>query len=498
MPDQSTNTSDDLDGMEGLDEGLGKLAQSNLGFFRELHKSEQPLASETLWVHVVHGTWANPENSKVRPTWSEPGGSLEKAIRSYAAPDLFQKVRFANVPPWSGRNSFGARNQAVQDLNKYFNDVLFDPGKTFARHLVIAHSHGGTVAAEALRNLGPLASEFAGFVTLGTPFVQRVQSFEPPNEITFDSLTGLFAPAVALFFSLSLAIAFGLEKFFWLAGLWLVYAFVPASLCQIRKLSSFGWALCSITPLIALVLFWLALGGKDLESLLASSLVAAVVSLYLGPKLSSGAVRFLNASDSADSEEQMPRPIEVPLLAIRAPGDEASLAIAAASGAIFLSDTIRGVGSKLYTRIPERWGALLSWAIPLGLTLTMISAIFWQDSWPAVKYVRLAGSIAFLAPYAAISFVLIVILAFKFSAVILMAIACGWEAFEAPGIMKVYAEPLPRSRESLKRPMTLRMTFPTAADLDAMKKKSSLRHSIYEYPSVQEYLASWILSFIPQ
>jgi hypothetical protein len=98
----------------------------------------------------------------------------------------------------------------------------------------------------------------------------------------------------------------------------------------------------------------------------------------------------------------------------------------------------------------------------------------------------------------AISFALIVILALKFTAVTLTAIACGWEAFEAPGMIRVYAEPLPRTREPLKRPMTLRMTFPTAADLDMIKRSSGLRHSIYEYPSVQKYLAFWILSFIPR
>jgi hypothetical protein len=93
--------------------------------------------------------------------------------------------------------------------------------------------------------------------------------------------------------------------------------------------------------------------------------------------------------------------------------------------------------------------------------------------------------------------VLIMILTLKFSAVTLLAIACGWEAFEAPGFIRVYAEPLPRSREALKRPMTLRMAFPTAADLHGMRKSAGLRHSIYEYPSVQKHLALWIESFIP-
>jgi hypothetical protein len=347
MPEQPTNTSDDFKEIEEIQEGIGKIGQKELAYFRDLHKREQPLTEKTLWIHVVHGTWANPENSKVRPTWSEPGGSLERALRSYGDPDLLKNVRFANVPPWSGRNSFSARYQAIQELNDYFRHVLHDPEKTFGRHLVIAHSHGGTVAAEALRDLGPLAREFAGFLTLGTPFVQRVQVFEPLNETTFDSITGIFAPAVALFFSLSLAIAFALEKFFWLAGLWLIYAFVPAILCRIRKVSALGWALCAITPPMALAFFWLVLGWHDFDVLLVSSFVSAFVTLFLGPKLASEAVRFRNSNDIADSEERLPTPIEVPLLAIRAPGDEASLAISAASGAVFISDTIRGAGLRL-------------------------------------------------------------------------------------------------------------------------------------------------------
>jgi hypothetical protein len=505
MPEQTAIISDDLREIENREDKLRKQVQKELATFRERHKREQTLTEETLWIHLVHGTWANPEKSKVRPTWSEPGGSLEmslreSALRKYAKSDLWEKVRFAKVPSWSGRNSFGARNQAVVDLQKYLHDVLYDPQKTFGRHLVIAHSHGGTVVAEALRNLGPLAREFSGFLTLGTPFVQRVRVFESPDEVSFDTLTGVFAPAVALFFSLSLAIDCAIDSLLWHAGLWLiyaglwmVYAFIPAFLCQIQKASGFGWALCSITPAMALAFFWLALAGKDFGNFWGSCLVAGFVAFHLAPKLK-GDVRFLNTKDKADSEEQLPRPIEVELVAIRAPGDEASLAISAASGAIFVSDTIRGIGTKLFTRFPGGWRTIL--AISIGVILVVVAARSWPPSWPAAQYVRLAGLIAFLGPFVTILSVLIIILALKFTAVTFMALACGPEAFEAPGLMRVYAEPLPRSSYPLKCPMTLRMTFPTAADLQMMKKSSGLRHSIYEYPSVQEYLTTWIHSFI--
>ena len=98
----------------------------------------------------------------------------------------------------------------------------------------------------------------------------------------------------------------------------------------------------------------------------------------------------------------------------------------------------------------------------------------------------------FIAPIVALTVAMIL----KFGATLLIALACGPEALEAPGITKVFAEPLPRSECALSAPATLRMVFPSSADLEALRQKDTLRHSVYEYPSVQEYVAEWILRHV--
>lgn len=481
---------DSDDGLRVLRDRIGETARQRLAFTRELARRQRPDGTApTLWVHVIHGTWANPEKAKVRPAWSEPGGSLEAALRTHGDAGTWQRVRFAVAPHWSGTNSFAARAAAAADLSAYFREVLFDHRTTFDRHVVVAHSHGGTVAAEALRDLGPLAEEFSGLLTLGTPFVQRVRKVEDASGVSFDSITGIYAHAVALFFAVTLALCLLFEGHYGLAAAAAVVALLPSVFARIPRLSLAAELMSSIIPLAALVVFLLEFDlwgpSGSLGMLFGSAVLSLLVAVFLAPHLMVlGSVRFLGESDGL-REDELPTPLKTDLLAIRAPGDEASLAISAASAAVWLSDSLSTLGFKAMGRA---LGKPLA-ACGVAMVLTVAGVLVFPDSAAWQLAASLTWSVPFIVPMALLMLTLLA----KSGASLLIALACGPEALQAPGVIKVFAEPLPRSVEGLDASATLRMVFPSSADLEALRLKGSLRHAIYDYPSVQRYVADWIL-----
>jgi hypothetical protein len=77
---------------------------------------------------------------------------------------------------WSGKNSFVARSRAAED----FRNRLLETSTLYpdARQVVIAHSHGGTVVAEALAGTSTLVSRvlppLAALICMATPFVYQI------------------------------------------------------------------------------------------------------------------------------------------------------------------------------------------------------------------------------------------------------------------------------------------------------------------------------------
>jgi hypothetical protein len=97
------------------------------------------------------------------PLWFEDGSDFQKEI----ADQLGGKVAFVGFL-WSGRNSIRARLRAARGLAERISQTATsEPG---ARQVVIAHSHGGNVAAHAVALLDP-SSRPAGVATLATPFL---------------------------------------------------------------------------------------------------------------------------------------------------------------------------------------------------------------------------------------------------------------------------------------------------------------------------------------
>jgi hypothetical protein len=116
-----------------------------------------PLSDPRVVVTLVHGTWAR------KTTWILPDSPLcQTLLRSVDAPVLFQRFM------WSGSNSISARRTAVRGLVTHLHTVI--ERWPLAAHYVVAHSHGGNVAFQALAD--PVLNErIRGLACLSTPFL---------------------------------------------------------------------------------------------------------------------------------------------------------------------------------------------------------------------------------------------------------------------------------------------------------------------------------------
>ena len=126
--------------------------------FRAGHMSDEAQEGDPeIVVTLVHGTWAR------RATWTMTGSELRSTLsRAANAPVAFQPF------VWSGRNSISARRRAVKDLTEHLRKAIEQAPK--AAHYIVAHSHGGNIAFQALAD--PLLNcRIAGLVCLSTPFL---------------------------------------------------------------------------------------------------------------------------------------------------------------------------------------------------------------------------------------------------------------------------------------------------------------------------------------
>src|SRR5437016_330262 len=97
------------------------------------------------------------------PLWFEEGSTFREEV----ACRVGGQVAFVQFD-WSGRNSLRARSKAAQGLAEQL--ARFATSEPDARQAVIAHSHGGNVAAHAVALLDADARP-AGIATLATPFL---------------------------------------------------------------------------------------------------------------------------------------------------------------------------------------------------------------------------------------------------------------------------------------------------------------------------------------
>lgn len=113
-------------------------------------------ADPTVVVLLVHGTWS------ANARWMRHDSALCHSIRAALPHETLHFVQFR----WSGRNSISARHKAA----KAFGTLVMESRSKWplAKHIVVAHSHGGAVALSAF-----LTSSAAvdGIACLSTPFL---------------------------------------------------------------------------------------------------------------------------------------------------------------------------------------------------------------------------------------------------------------------------------------------------------------------------------------
>lgn len=110
-----------------------------------------------LVVTLVHGTFAR------NAAWTKPQSLLSTTLTS-----TFNGQILLEAFNWSGWNSPVSRFNAAQNLKKRLLQLLVEHPQ--AKHFIIAHSHGGNVALEALRDRH-VAEGMSGVICLSTPFM---------------------------------------------------------------------------------------------------------------------------------------------------------------------------------------------------------------------------------------------------------------------------------------------------------------------------------------
>lgn len=108
-------------------------------------------------VFLVHGTFAR------HAAWTLSGSALRKSVaRGFNGPVAFHRLL------WSGANSVAARRAAARSLaTKLTASLERHPN---LRHYVIAHSHGGNIAMQALSQKPTLGAQ-CKLICLSTPFL---------------------------------------------------------------------------------------------------------------------------------------------------------------------------------------------------------------------------------------------------------------------------------------------------------------------------------------
>jgi hypothetical protein len=143
-----------------------------------------PLPS--LEMTFVHGTWGRGffPRRREKKRWFEPGGPFRKQLESALRDAGFPTVQSA-AELWSGSNSIRERDRAARSLAKRLKGQREQAPQ--ALRLVVAHSHGGNVAARAFAYMD---GDHRGIilVTLATPFLELFPSASPAHKFLWPAL----------------------------------------------------------------------------------------------------------------------------------------------------------------------------------------------------------------------------------------------------------------------------------------------------------------------
>lgn len=402
-------------------------------------------------IHLVHGTWPCGRGKKARERWDElRNGTLDPDRFWFVEGSRFcreiersagRSIKFVTFT-WSGENTFTDRHEAATQLHKHLADSL--RASPDAYHVVVAHSHGGTVAFEASTNPpSKWPQSLVGVLTMGTPFVALRESS--------GALAERVARATALRWGVALTVCFGL-------------AFAGA-----LALGGPGWFGSTGALLIAIAfIVILATGATGVD--------------WLMPHDTRGLYALLAPPDPK---------LECPLIAYRAPGDEASLAISAAQFTDWLFGRIVWGGLIVrpiacLKRLIETFGAWLS--VITTWTMTTLAVILYD--WLFTEELQALWIYLIAGPwYAGIYLVLFCLVLLMVVPLILLPgmltlrVATGPEALRYAGYATVDAESLPVGISASIEVLTLS---------DDERRTMALRHSLHELPVMRERIGVWL------
>lgn len=376
-------------------------------------------------VLLVHGTWPRGILSRLCPdlatsadsAWFDEGSSF----RAEMAARLGDRVSFEAFI-WSGHNSMKARREAAAALHARLQALRkSSPG---SKQLVVAHSHGGNVALQAIAQLDSRAS-ILGVATLATPFLyleeRQISAHERGtfNSFAVTALLALMAP------------------FAWLT-----------------------WAVWDLTnSLGAFLTVLLGVGLWCLPLALWTFSIAPKLSLLLENTLSGAAVPI----------------VEVPVLTLRCPSDEASLALGLARTFAVTNHFVWKVLSAIHTRNFTSFAYFaVAWIVLTGFAV-MTETIDHSKPWVAAFLLWPVGLWLLAIPGGFLASVL-------FSATSgFLLLPFGAELWALAFKLKVKADAKPPAAQCMQvrvRPEGSRLHL--------------LRHSVYEVAAAREKLAEWI------
>lgn len=183
-----------------------------------LADNEVPDESPASVITLVHGTFAR------NAAWARTDSAFARALSGR----LNGKAHFCTFH-WSGLNSHSARLRAGAALRAQLEEQIVRFPK--ARHFIVAHSHGGNVAAYATRDWPRHARAPLAVFCLATPFIH----------VSMRGAGFFAAIAISAFFGLSLAAGGLVARLTDGAGdaLWPVALIGPTALLLLLAV---GWA----------------------------------------------------------------------------------------------------------------------------------------------------------------------------------------------------------------------------------------------------------------
>jgi hypothetical protein len=412
-------------------------------------------------IYAVHGTWpygppswrgrrrSRADWASADAPWSEPGSAFAAAVT--------QGRDVSWVPfEWTGDNTFAARDTASRELCERLQASLAASDLPLA---IVAHSHGGTVAVAAVEKLSAEhRARIVGVVTMGTPFATLkygVSSALATVQALLESAAT--ASPFVLILSAAAVWALGSSHFF----------------IHTIALAALAW-------LVTLIVVALRLPAR--------------IARRSGPRAASFDL-FAKA-----------HAIDVPLVALRASGDEAGLVIAAAQALRVVAVAALGIlpawmsGDDPRASSEKSSRAKVAFALSIVVALLPLTLRYWGALTGAarldvggialaigavvVAWIEAAGWLAVIALFG------VMVLSWLATASArVLARATGPESLDL--IARVECEPVPAGA---------RAVVETLAFEDAEERRlvdgGALRHSFHELPSarrrVAEVLADWM------